>query len=324
MTSQNTPQFIELNSQFSTTQNVTLTPPTIVNKQKYKNYSVLFLPENPERKAEGGLRTQGYFKYNQTDKPLISVITVVFNGAEYLEQTINSVIGQTYDNVEYIIIDGGSSDGTLDIIQKYDSQIDYWGSERDKGIYDAMNKGTSLASGIWLNFMNAGDRFYSKNIIKLIANSNTHANFIYGNHESRYPTTQANHKAGLLKDFWKGMVFCHQSFFVRKNLQLCHPFETNNHIISSDYDFISKLIYKYKTDPLYLDQCLSSIDAVGYSGENVVACIIEQYKVAKKYNNHVLLHFYYFYKFTIALPKEFIKAIFPICWVDAIRTVLYK
>ncbi|MCF6204986.1 MAG: glycosyltransferase [Methylococcaceae bacterium] len=313
-----------LDSQYSTTRCVTFNQPEVTNEVTGKIHSVLFLPDNSERVAQGGLRTQGYFKRNQTDMPLITVVTVVFNGVKYLEQTIISVIEQSYANVEYIIIDGGSNDGTLDIIKKYESQIDYWVSEPDKGIYGAMNKGISLANGEWLNFMNAGDWFYSKNIITLITNSNIQADFIYGNHESRYPTTQVKHKAGLLKNVWKGMVFCHQSFFVRKELQLCHPYETSNYIISSDYDFISKLIYKYKMDSHYLDQCLSSIDAVGYSGDNVLACTLEQYKVAKKYNNHVFLHFYYIYKFTIALPKEVIKSAFPISLVDTIRTVLYK
>ena len=217
MNQKDIPIVFELHSKYSTTRNVTYSKPLIVNKAVDKIHSVLLLPENPERKAEGGLRTQGYFKYNQTNTPLISIITVVFNGDEYIEQTINSVISQSYDNVEYIIIDGGSTDKTLDIIKKYENQIDYWVSESDRGIYDAMNKGTSLANGEWLNFMNAGDWFYSKDIFLLIADSNTSdANFIYGNHESRYPTTQAIHKAGLLEDFWKGMVFCHQSFFCQK------------------------------------------------------------------------------------------------------------
>ncbi|MBD3842980.1 MAG: glycosyltransferase, partial [Campylobacterales bacterium] len=96
------------------------------------------LPMGENRKGEGGLRTKGYFKKSYEDKPLISIITVVYNGEKYLEETIQSVINQTYDNVEYIIIDGGSNDGTLDIIKKYEDRIDYWVSERDKGIYDAM------------------------------------------------------------------------------------------------------------------------------------------------------------------------------------------
>ena len=104
-------------------------------------------------------------------RPLVSIITVVYNGEKYLEETVQSVLNQTYDNVEYIIIDGGSTDGTVDIIKKYEDKIDYWISEKDSGIYDAMNKGIDIASGNWINFMNAGDTFYDSNVLTHISKS---------------------------------------------------------------------------------------------------------------------------------------------------------
>ena len=157
-----------LNEKYSTTKLLTEAKPTIENRVKNKFETVLFLPELDNRKDEGGLRTKGYFKKSYDDKPLISIITVVFNGEKYFEKTIKSVIDQSYDNVEYIIIDGGSTDGTLDIIKKHEEQIDYWVSEKDEGIYDAMNKGIDLVSGDWINFMNAGDKFYDKGSIENI------------------------------------------------------------------------------------------------------------------------------------------------------------
>ena len=112
-----------------------------------------------KRKAEGGLRLQGKYKENLPHAPLLTIITVVYNAEQVLEQTILSVLEQDYANVEYIIIDGASSDGTLDIIKKYENAIDYYISEPDDGIYYAMNKGIALASGQAINFMNAGDYF---------------------------------------------------------------------------------------------------------------------------------------------------------------------
>ena len=91
--------------------------------------------------------------------PYLSIVTVVFNDVNHIEETILSVIGQSCENTEYIVIDGGSTDGTLDVINKYRDCIDYLISESDVGIYDAMNKGISVATGNWINFMNAGDIF---------------------------------------------------------------------------------------------------------------------------------------------------------------------
>lgn len=95
----------------------------------------------------------------------ITVITVVYNGIDYIEDTILSVINQDYSNIEYIIIDGKSDDGTMDIVEKYATKISYWVSESDNGIYDAMNKGIKVATGDWIIFMNCGDYFFSSDII---------------------------------------------------------------------------------------------------------------------------------------------------------------
>lgn len=111
----------------------------------------------PEKKLEGGLRTLGYIRKTSPSEPLITVLTVVLNGDKHLEKTILSVINQDYCNIEYIIIDGGSVDGTIETIKTYEDQIDYWVSEKDKGIYDAMNKGLDCANGDFIININIGD-----------------------------------------------------------------------------------------------------------------------------------------------------------------------
>ena len=173
-----------LNKEYSTTRLVTKGKPEIIKNTGDEFESVLFLPEGENKKGEGGLRTKGYFKKSYEDKPLISIITVVYNGDKYLEETVQSVLSQTYDNVEYIIIDGASTDGTIDIIRKYEDQIDYWVSERDKGMYDAMNKGIDAASGELINFMNAGDRLIFLDVNSLLKLHTTNTSYYY--HEEQH------------------------------------------------------------------------------------------------------------------------------------------
>ncbi|MDT8427055.1 MAG: glycosyltransferase family 2 protein, partial [Methyloprofundus sp.] len=237
---QNNTESFELESQYSTTRCVMRTPPVIVNNSEDKFESVLFLPKNSERKAEGGLRTQGYFKHTQTDKPLISVITVVFNGEQYLEQTINSVIGQTYDNVEYIIIDGGSTDGTLDIIRRYEGAIDYWVSEGDEGISDAFNKGITLCSGEMIGIINADD-WYEKKALLTIKEYIGKADVLYGDmnlldDEEIKVTPKIDYK-----DLKQNMTICHPSCFINSSVYKKRFIYNTDFNYAMDYELLLKL-----------------------------------------------------------------------------------
>ena len=109
----------------------------------------------------------------------ISIITVVYNSEDFLEKTIQSVISQSYKNIEYIIIDGGSSDKTIDIIKKYEDKISYWVSEKDGGIYDAMNKGAKVANGDFINFLNADDIIYTDDAIEKVVNKMSSLDSVY-------------------------------------------------------------------------------------------------------------------------------------------------
>ncbi len=157
-------------------------------------------------------------------KNLISIITVTYNAVDFIEETIKSVINQTYKNIEFIVIDGGSVDGTLDIIKKYENQISYWISEPDKGIYDAMNKGINYAHGEWLNFLNAGDSFVDSSVLeKIFVSGDDVATLIYGD----IITIEENdgekkpHYAIMLendKSIRTGMNVCHQAIFYHKSI----------------------------------------------------------------------------------------------------------
>lgn len=154
----------------------------------------------------------------------LSVITVVYNGEAFLEDTIKSIINQTYENIEYIVIDGASTDGTLNIIKKYEDKIDYWVSESDLGIYDAMNKGIDVATGEYINFLNAGDSFVKEDILEKIfsQNSNNKYDLIYGTSivtgVEQNTVLKPKKFTKLNLYFWNTRVVCHQAMFVRKDI----------------------------------------------------------------------------------------------------------
>jgi glycosyltransferase involved in cell wall biosynthesis len=239
-----------LDENYSTTKMLTDKIPEIINNPEDKFESVLFLPKGENRKEEGGLRTKGYFKKSFEDKPLISIITVVYNGEKYLEETIQSVINQTYDNVEYIIIDGGSTDGTLDIIKKYVDRIDYWVSEKDEGIYDAMNKGIKLSNGRIIGLVNADDFIYENTLYNVSTSilENT-VYYTYGTvHLMNNRGNIIGEKSSMKKNdiqFLKydGMPFPHPSVFIDKNVYKKYIGLFNTKFrLSADYDFLLKLV----------------------------------------------------------------------------------
>ena len=135
---------------------------------------------------KGGLNTKGINKKGDADLPLVTIITSVWNGGESLEFAIESVLNQTYPNVEYIIIDGGSTDNTIDIIKKYEDRIDYWVSEKDRGIYDAWNKGIAAANGEWIGFIGADDICFPnaiKSMIEVVINPGNRLDYVSGRGE---------------------------------------------------------------------------------------------------------------------------------------------
>ena len=225
-----------LNPKYSTTRIVTKKQPRIENDPSSKLQTQLFLPDHPERQGEGGLRTNGYFKKSFNGKPLISIITVVFNGHEHIEQTIHSVISQTYDNLEYIIIDGGSTDGTLDIIRRYDHAVDYWVSEPDKGLYDAMNKGWSVArDSSFLLFLGAGDEILE---LPLEIPKFRNCDVIFGKvdlGEGKFFNSKADIRLRL------GNTLHHQALLINKSLSSEPPFNTK-YKIYADFDFNQRLL----------------------------------------------------------------------------------
>jgi glycosyltransferase involved in cell wall biosynthesis len=183
-------------------------------------------------------------------KPKLSVITIVYNNVRDIERTVLSVLNQSYANIEYLVIDGASNDGTLAILKQYESQISKLVSEKDKGIYDAMNKGLSLATGDYVLFMNSGDEIYSPKTVENIFASADEADIYYGETEmyddAWNSLGQRRHKAPehfTWKDFKYGMSISHQAIYIRKSLT--EPYDLT-YKLSSDIDWILKAAKKAK------------------------------------------------------------------------------
>ena len=146
----------------------------------------------------------------------ITVVTICFNSVNIIERTILSVLNQKYTNIEYIIIDGGSIDGTNDIISKYNNKIDVFISEPDKGIFHAMNKGLLYSSGEWVIFMNAGDEFYNENVVVDISeiSFDQQTAVVYG---KTYVDGKVEDPSELIVLKFGGIMACHQSIFYNRN-----------------------------------------------------------------------------------------------------------
>ena len=187
------------------------------------------------------------------NKMKVSVITVCYNAIQGVEKTIRSVLSQSYPDIEYIVIDGGSTDGTLDVIQKYRDKIDYLVSESDDGIYDAMNKGIKAATGEWINFLNAGDFFASDDALKDAMSIDTEGiDVIYG--DSIEFTKELSHIVPASDDVMRMSyepIYRHGSSLVRASVQKQHEFDLSRKDLrySLDWEMIHRLYlegYRFK------------------------------------------------------------------------------
>lgn len=244
---------------------------------------------------------------NSQNLPLITVITVVYNAEKVIEETIRSVIAQTYQNLEYIIIDGGSTDKTLDIIKKYENRIALWISEKDRGIFHAMDKGIDLAKGKYINFMNAGDRFYADDIIEKIFSLNPQEDFIYGDIETSYHIGDYKYtrtvNAPQPNKIWKKAI-CHQSLFVKKNVMAKNKFTDNNLKDGPKYDteLTLKAFFKDKLSFRKENLIIAYYLGGGSSSTNpyespdfwkTIKKRFKRWKVVAKYNNKPAVHLFY-------------------------------
>lgn len=269
-----------------------------------------------------------------------SIITIVFNDVENILKTINSVISQTYKNIEYILIDGQSTDGTkekiLEILQslgeitlleenpsrlylkgtlkQYPTLSFQFLSEKDQGIYDAMNKGIALANKDWINFMNCGDRFYTPEVLESLSRENLlDFDVVYGDTEIIYPQDNLKYILSSPNDpnklYSLFRFFVHQSFFFKTNVHQKNLYD-KYYKLAADYNTILSLYnqhYRFK----HVDLILASFTANGISEKHKIRCLKEVFSIAKKYNNTFHKKIKIYSLFFVALIRAKIKTHFP-------------
>lgn len=235
--------------------------------------------------------------------PLFSIITVTYHAESVLEETILSVVSQTYHNIEYIIVDGASKDRTLSIVNKYRDKIQAVVSEPDKGLYDAMNKGLKIAKGEYVCFLNAGDTFHEDDTLQLIVHqlnkSNVLPDVIYGEtalvdaqrHFVRMRRLQTPDTLNW-KSFRQGMLVCHQAFIAKRALAETYDL---NYRFSADFDWCIRVMKKAS---LLHNTRLTLIDYLdeGMTTKNRKASLKERFRIMAKHYGYIstVLHHIWF------------------------------
>lgn len=235
------------------------------------------------RRAEGGKRLSELVANGTPEKPLVSVITVAFNAAAHIEEAIQAVASQTYPNIEHIVIDGGSTDGTLAILRKYDHTLGYWISEPDSGLYDAMNKGVTLVSDreSYILFANADDALSSPDAIARVIASSNGEDLVYG--KMILTDGQISGVAGREVDFddLARQTLCHPATFVRKRVfDQIGKFDTS-YRIAADYDHIVRC-FAAGVSTRFVDVVVSKMRMGGVSDDRFMLSCRERKEVIRR------------------------------------------
>ena len=239
-------------------------------------------------RLEGGTRLGTHFDRKlDTDEPLVSVITICLNAEKTIEQTIQSVINQTYNRVEYLIIDGGSTDSTLDIIRKYDNQIDYWVSEPDRGTSDAINKGIQLSCGAIISILCADD-FYEQDAVEtIIGNYSADTPKIYHGNMTRIDV-QTGEKTFLVKPpedlgrLFQGCAVNTPATFVDRRIYEKHGLFSGDYQLANDHEFFLRVFLagvKFK----YIPKNITLMRDGGMSQKYYIRASCERFNLSVKY-----------------------------------------
>ena len=221
----------------------------------------------------------------------ISIITISYNSSKTITDTIRSVLEQDYDDIEYIIIDGKSTDHTVEIINSYGDRISRYISEKDKGIYDAMNKGVSLAKGHIVGFINSDDMLNSNDCVAEIVKAfeTTNSDVVYGDKiytKSNNPDKVIRYwRAGEYNrnNFKKGWMPPHLSTYIRRELYEKYGQYRMDFKIAADYELMFRFMYKNNAKSKYLPKVIARMRAGGISNKSIKNILISNYEVYKSW-----------------------------------------
>lgn len=221
----------------------------------------------------------------------VTVITVCYNASATIRRTIESILCQTYKEFEYLIIDGKSTDDTFNIVNEYQTEFEEQGiiyrivSEKDNGIYDAMNKGIKLATGDWIIFMNADDSFYDENVLQEVFGVNNVKEYgvVYGDCIRNDGSGNYYMQANAADTLPKQMPFMHQAVFARRNLCLKYPFELK-YKLCADYNMFFH-IYAEGQKFLQIDKIICNYSIRGISGKALLDAQTEVIEIKKCFQN---------------------------------------
>jgi glycosyltransferase involved in cell wall biosynthesis len=277
----------------------------------------------------GGMRSKGEPGRSSHRGPVISVVTVVYNGERHIDQAIRSVLSQSYDNIEYIVVDGGSTDRTLEIIRAHEDRIDCWVSEPDGGIYDAMNKGIGLASGDLVGLLNSDD-WYADGAIAEIARI-----YADGGEERRVITG----KWGIVLEplgitieatpslrFHTGMPLCHQAMFVPKKVYASVGLYDLDYRFSADLDMALRL-YSNRVPFVFSDKILVHFRASGASDQGYRESVREASGIIRKHLPYATYAAYRMvrWKFEfLTRASKFIERAFGRGAADQLKSAYYR
>lgn len=283
----------------------------IVNDIKSKTFKLYSMWE-----TEG---TKNRTSMKKDDSPKISVVTVCRNAGNEIEKTINSIINQDYLNMEYVILDGASTDNTIDIIKKYNAQIDYWHSKPDSGVYSTMIDSLDYVSGQFVIFMNAGDSFVSNDALsRMFANVPNHVSVVFGHHiytredgideihvAADFDVTWFRLKNGYLDYDWLSGIPCHQTVAVQVDILRKYKFDPN-YTIAADHEFYFRIRQDGHTFH-NSNELIAVYVGGGFSSKKLSTCIDEWGKIAKNYGIIEASNVFY---------KKFRNSLYPVLSIN--------